>query len=401
VNNVAKSKKIKEKTKNTCIEKYNVTSPMLSDVIKQKCINNRLKNHYKNIICNSEKFKNLTPLFSKDEYTGNVSYSTKYPFLCKICNNKFEDELLSGNVPRCSFCYPPQSQKLQTELYDFIKFLLPTDDIQKNIRTIIPPLELDIYIPSKKLAIEFNGLYWHSERAGKKYKTYHLNKTNKCKENGIHLIHIFEDEWLDKQDIIKNKLKHILHIDNKKTIYARNCIVNEIKAKKCNEFLNKNHIQGEDNAAIRYGLFYKKELVAVMTFGNLRLALGNVSRKNEYEMYRFCTSTVVVGAGGKLFNSFIKKYNPIKIISYADYRWSQETAFYSKIGFKLIGNTLPNYWYIDKNYMHRIYRYNFVKHTLSNKLKTFDKKLTEWQNMQLNGYDRIWDCGHLKYEWSV
>jgi len=404
VDNSAKYIKTKQKAKQTCLKKYNSSCPMLNEVIKNKVIKNRLINHYNNVIKINKKYNSIIPLFKENDYNGNVSYITKYMFKCKVCNNEFKDTLLSGHIPRCPVCYPSQTSKPQTEIYDFIKSLLPLEDIQKNNRKIIPPLELDIYIPSKKLAIEFNGLYWHSELGGKKYKNYHLNKTNKCSEIGIKLIHIFEDEWIEKQNIIKNKLKHILGlIDKSNKIYARNCVIKEIESKESNTFLELYHSQGIDKSSLKIGAYHKNELVSVMTFGKLRLALGNKSSSlNEYEMYRFCIGEkTVIGISNKLLNFFISKYNPKKIITYADRRYSDKSAFYTKVGFKLIKNTTPNYWYIDKNYMHRYYRYNFIKHKLKDKLKNFNPNLTEWQNMQANGWDRIWDCGHLKFEWNA
>ena len=398
--NPAMNSSIKEKQKSTNTLKYNSSCVMHNSTIREKMKKTRVKNHYTNVICNSNKFKNITPLFSINEYTGNVDYNKEYEFLCKICNNKFSDTLLSGNIPRCTVCYPAKSSIPQTEIYDFIKSVLPTTEIIINSRHIINPLELDIYIPDKKLAIEFNGLYWHSEISGKKNKTYHINKTNRCKQHGIRLIHIFEDEWINQTNIIKSKILHLLKLNTTTKIYARKCEVKPIDAKVCEEFLEKYHIQGNIKSNIRLGLFFKDSLVATMTFGPLRFVMGNkINHTGEYEMYRFCTSTTIAGAAGKLLQHFIRTHCPNKIVSYADSRFSNDSSFYEKLNFKCVSQTSPNYWYVDKNYNNRIYRYNFSKHNQIKKLKTFDAALTEWQNMQINGYDRIWDCGNLKYEW--
>jgi len=272
----------------------------------------------------------------------------------------------------------------------------------QNIKSIIPPWELDIYIPAKKLAIEYDGLYWHSESIGGKDKNYHLNKTLECEKQGIKLIHIFEDEWLNKQNIVQSRLKHALGLNTNSRIYARKCEVKKVDIKTTSAFLNDNHIQSADKASIRLGLFSENKLVSVMTFGKLRLALGQKNIvSGEYEMLRFCSllDTSVIGGASKLLDYFVKTYNPTKIISYADRRYSNNTAFYSKIGFKFVSNTLPNYWYVAYGETYKQHRFNFRKDQLSKKLAYFDASLTEWQNMQLNGYDRIWDCGHLKYEW--
>jgi len=400
VNNIAKLEEIKEKIKQTCLEKYGVNNPLLYGPIKDKMINGILKKHYNKILKNI-KYSNIIFLFSENQYFGNISYKTKYPFQCKICNTFFEDTLISGHIPRCPNCYPPKLFYKENLLFDYLVSILPLEIIEKHNRNILDNKELDIYIPSLKLAIEFNGLYWHSDIRGKKYKNYHLNKTKKCNEKGIRLIHIFEDEWINNEEIVKSKLKYILNINNTNKIYARKCVIKEIDSNSSKIFLEKYHIQGADNSSIRIGLFYNNELISIMTFGKFRLALGyKLSKENEYELIRFCTGEKnVIGAGGKLFSYFIKHYNPLKIISYADKRWSNSNAFYSKIGFKLFGETKPNYWYIDKNYMHRIHRFNFRKQVLTKMLPIFDPSLTEWENMQINGYDRIWDCGNLKYEW--
>lgn len=402
VDNPAKTKHIKNKTKNTCLQRYGTKSPMQCDEIKNKMRITVFKGYYNNML-NGSKYNNIIPLFSENEYKGNISYSTKYKFKCNTCNTEFYDTIINGRIPRCTSCFPPKSFYMENELYDWIKSILnSTEIIKKNDRDTIKPLELDIYIPNKKLAIEFDGLYWHSELNGKD-KKYHLKKTEMCLEKGIRLLHIFEDEWIDKKDIVKRRLQHILNEDVKNTskIYARNCKILEINQKESSKFLNENHIQGADKSNIRFGAFYNNELVSVMTFGKLRLALGNKSKEDEYEMYRFCIGKKnVVGIGGKLLSNFLKKYNPIKIISYSDRRWNANASFYEKIGFNFIKKTSCNYWYIDKNYNHRYYRFNFRKNNLKNILESFDPSRSEWENMQLNGYDRIWDCGNLKYEYT-
>jgi very-short-patch-repair endonuclease len=273
----------------------------------------------------------------------------------------------------------------------------------KNEKSILKNLELDFYIPSQKIAIECNGNYWHSEISGKKDKKYHLNKTTECEKMGIRLIHIFEDEIIEKYKIIKSKIKNLLKSNTRK-IYARKCEIKEITADVKNSFLKKYHSQGVDRSKYKYGLFYKKRLVAVMTFCELRRCLGNKHTDNIIELSRYATisSFSIVGGAGKILQYFIKSHTYKKIISYADRRFSTGNL-YSKIGFIKIHDTPPNYWYLikKKNYLIRKHRYNFTKHTIKNKLKNFLDELSEWENMKMNGYDRIWDCGSIKYEYSV
>jgi len=165
-----------------------------------------------------------------------------------------------------------------------------------------------------------------------------------------------------------------------------------------NEFLISNHIQGNDHSLIRLGAFYNEKLVALMTFGKTRVSMGGCAQKNVYELYRYCSNCSVVGGASKIFTHFIRLYNPDKIITYADRRWSTGNL-YEKMGLTLISKTKPNYWY-TKDHVKRFHRFGFRKNVLKKRLVNFDNSLTEWQNMQLNGYDRIWDCGSLKYEWK-
>ena len=391
---------LREKVMATILLKYNVENVSQISEVKDKVREYYRTKMVKNIFFGDRLHKVVTPLFRQEEYINSTS-DNRYPFECNACHSTFSDHLYSAHIPRCPICYPSSISMPQGEVFEYIKSVLPIGtEIQQNVRSPINPLELDLYIPSLKLAIEYNGLYWHGEANGGKSRRYHLNKTMECEKNGIRLIHIFEDEWFDKQYIIKSRLKHLLNC-NKEKIYARKCEVKVIDYDKCYEFLIKYHLQGSDRAPIRLGLYYNTELVSVMTFGCNRIALGNTKVDDEYEMYRFCVGDrTVVGAGSKLLTYFIKNYHPLKITSYADRRYSFISAFYLKIGFKLISTTNPNYWYFDKKTGVRYHRYSFRKSELPKKLEKFDINLTEWQNMQLNGYDRIWDCGNYKYEWK-
>jgi hypothetical protein len=281
----------------------------------------------------------------------------------------------------------------EIELYNFIKELLPEYDIIQNDRKILSGKELDIYIPDKNIAIEFNSLYYHSELSGGKDKEYHLNKTNRCNELGIKLIHVRDIEWYYKQDIIKKRLSHILKPAVKK-IYARNCEVILLDKSQKNKFLNENHLQASDKSQIWLGLKYENEITSVMTFGSLRSIMGSINIKNNYELYRYTSTYHIIGGASKLLKFFIKTYNPSKIITYSNLDWGY-SSFYEKIGFIYASQTPPNYWYIKNGKL--THRSNFQKHKLRDKLVKFDKTLTEWANMQINGYDRIWDCGSLKY----
>lgn len=356
--------------------------------------NTRRKSAFNNII-NSRIIDKFKPLFSENEYTD---VQSQYQFQCLKCGNITVSTLDDGKIPRCYICNPVINKRcssdIETNIAENINQLGIKDLIQHS-RNIIPPYEIDFYIPSMKIGIELNGIYWHSELNGKN-KNYHINKTEMCKKNDIRLIQIFEDEWVYKNDIVTDRLKHIFQLQNNR-IYARNCIVREISTKEKDSFLNKHHIQGSDKSKIKLGLFYNNQLVSIMTFGNLRIALGNKPENNSWELCRYATSfnISVIGGAGKLLKYFERKFNPETIISYADYRWSNGNL-YKQLNFNYKYLSQPNYWYIVNR--NRIHRFNFRKNILNEKLEQYDSSLTEWQNMQNNGYDRIWDCGNLVFE---
>jgi len=261
--------------------------------------------------------------------------------------------------------------------------------IEKN-KNFEKKFELDIFIPSKNIGIDLNKLYWNSELNGKD-KNYHLNKTKFFEERGIQVIHIFEDEWIEKQEIVKSIILSKLGlIENK--IFARKTEIKEITSKESKLFLFNNHIQGEVNSKVNLGLFYNDELVSLMTFSKPRF-----NKHYDWEMVRFCNkiNTNVIGGAGKLLVYFRKNYSG-SIISYADRRFSQG-KIYETLEFKGKKQSAPDYFYFKNGY-NRYSRVQFQKHKLKDKLEIFDPNLTEWQNMQLNGYDRIWDCGNLVFE---
>lgn len=326
---------------------------------------------------------------------------TQMPYFCKTCNTRFVDNIRDGKLPRCPTCYPMKRVKWkQQQIVDFCSSILDPSDIILSDRQIIKPQELDVLIPSKQIAIEFNGLYWHSEH-GSAYridKNYHKHKTERCLKKGIQLIHVFEDEWVNKQQIIKSMIAYRLGLSIN-TIYARNTHVKEITQKVAAEFLSQHHIQGTCTSSIRLGLFNDNDqLLAVMTFGRARY-----NQQFSWELLRYCVAQQcnVVGGASKLFSYFKRTYVPDNIITYADRRFSKGELF-ATLGFTFKYNTSPNYFYVNINQgcKERFSRLNFQKHKLQEKLDFFDRNMTEKENMTRNGYTRIWDCGHSVYVWS-
>ena len=371
------------KTKKTNLEKYGVEFPFQRKEIQEKIL-------YESYNRNIERVKDyVIPLFVKEDYAGIYKETPiKYKWKCVKCGNEFEDNFHS-RIPRCQICFPGYKSIQEKEIFEFIRNLY-NGEIIENKRYIIPPHELDIYLPELNLAIEFNGNYWHSELNGTE-KNYHLNKLKECSKKGIKLIHIFEDEWINKKEIVKSLLKNNLYIYDRK-INGRDCLVKEINY--CSDFFNENHLQGNAGSSLKLGLFYKEELVSCLSFGKPRF-----SKNYDWEIIRFANkiNTKVYGSFGKLFSYFKLHYNPLKIITYSDKRYFDGTI-YKKNDFILKNESAPNYFYM-KNHFLRESRNKYQKHKLKNLLEDFNPELTEWENMIINGYDRIWDCGNFVFEW--
>ena len=328
------------------------------------------------------------PMFTLEEYLQRTDEKQLLKFRCKKCHRIFETWHHDGSHSRCPYCYKNGKSFSEVEIQEFLKSLCENYIIHEHIK--IFPLELDIYIPSKKLAIEFDGLYWHSDDKLDDPQ-YHLNKTERCEEKGIQLIHIFENEWLYKQDIVKSRLKNLLGIYDA-IVFARKCEVREVTSKESKIFQEANHIQGAVNAKVHLGLYYGNELISLMTFGKCRF-----NKNYEWELLRFCNKLGyhVPGAAGKLLKHFEKTYNPMSLISYADRRWSIG-KLYEALGFTLDHASAPNYWYWNRsgNFLSRL---KCQKHKLQNILDKFDPLKTELENMLENKYHRIFDCGNLVY----
>lgn len=330
------------------------------------------------------KLHNISPDEYKNKFGENslVSETTKKIFIQNIRNG---DPVLF---------YRSEGEK---EIEQFILSLGVNVDVCN--KKVLSGTEIDLFLPEYNIGIEYNGLYWHSEKRGKN-KTYHLDKTEKCLNADIRLIHIFSDEWSSKKEIIKNRLLNLLQKNNDK-IYGRKCEISIINKKEKKDFLEKTHLQGNDKSSIMIGLKYNDHIVAVATFGKLRNSLGNkIKDDNVFELYRF-SSLNVIGGFNKLIKFFIKTYYPKKIITYADRNWSpsDKFCFYSNAGeFTFVSNTKPNYSY-TKKYNKREHRFNYRKDVLVK--MGFDPEKSESQIMMENGYDRIWDTGNLKYEMNI
>lgn len=261
--------------------------------------------------------------------------------------------------------------------------------ILTNNRSIIPPLELDIYIPDANIAIEFNGLYWHSEKKGKD-KRYHYDKWLACKEKGIQLITIWEDDWINNQETMKQMLLHKLGVSRQGKVFARKTTVMMSDLVVTKNFCNANHIQGFTSGSLYLGLKDENyEIIAVTVWKKY---------SSELRLERYCTSKIVIGGLGKLLKSakqWAIENDCTKIITFSDNEIS-DGSLYEKLGFVQDKILAPDYKYVYKNT--RIHKFNFrLKRFKNDPELEYDPSMTERELALLNDIPRVWDCGKIKW----
>lgn len=382
-----------EKVKETKLRKYG--DEYFSN--QQKASNTMIKKYNQSRYAKTKEFK--------DKYSGNNNSSRKHFLNLENFNReyiieKFVSEsgfdIISAieyfgctyNAFKDEDYYKDNISKIGRQVSDDMKGLFG-NLFEYDTRSVIKPLELDMYSKDLNFAIEYNGLYWHSSKF--KEKNYHLNKTELCEEKGIQLFHIFEDEWLDKvkRDIWISVIEGKQRKHTK--IPARKCIINIPNKNEVNIFLEENHLQGSINAKLNYGLYFNGELVSLISLG-----LSRFSKKYEWELLRFASKkkTRVQGGFSKLLKHFEKLNNPISLVSYANRRWSQGNV-YEKTGFVFSHNSKPNFWYLKNGKLES--RLKYQKHKQKDVLDTFQESKTAEENMFLNGYLKIYDTGNKVY----
>jgi hypothetical protein len=368
-----KTDEMKNKSRETCLSKYGSNNYKESEFFINDVIQNRLKNYNLDIVSYKKGF---------------------FMIKCQNCGKEYEirtDLLYKRNKENrdiCTICNKI-GMKFSSSYEDKICDILKEYDIkfERNNNKIISPHHIDIYVPSLNLAIEFNGMYWHSDIF--KDKKYHLNKYLKCGYLNINLIQIWEDDWINKMDIVKSIILNKIG-KNINKIFARKCDIRLVSSQDSKEFLDKNHLQGNVRSSINIGLFYENTLVSLMTFGKRK-----INNTEQYELLRFCNilNTSVVGGASKIFKYFDKNYNFDLIVSYSDNSIS-DGDIYLKLGFVNNTKSTINYYWCDNK--KRYHRFNFNKKRLVK--MGFDRNKTEVEIMRERGYNRIFGAGNKRWE---
>lgn len=383
--------KFKEKIKKTNNEKYGTNCPMQNKKIRKKA-DKTVKEKYgvDNISQLPEiKKENAKKLFLvnqqmyKDKYNLNViSYDIKkhtYIIHCDECENdyKIHTSLLSNrlfkNKTVCTKCNPYSTfnSDFEGKLTKFIKENY-NGKIKKD-RTILSGQELDVYLPDLNLAFEFNGLYWHSDI--NKENNYHKNKTDLCEQHNVRLIHIFEDEWNNKTDIVKSFILSLLG-KYKTEINGYLCDIKLVDDNSAELFIKNNYIKKYIKSDINIGLYENNILVSLMSFKKL---------KDKYELTMFCNKNNynVINSEKVLFNYFTNNYKFNSIVTYVD-RCYYNGDIYNKLGFNIVEITKPNFYYVMFDNKH-------------NDKYTKKELIKEGFDVNDEKISKIYDSGLIKY----
>lgn len=361
----------RKRIQNTSLEKYGVEHWLSSEDIKQKRMKTVQEKYGSDNVFNSEygrskiksyldsnNVENVSQLHIRNLNVWNQFKEDPKAYIIQNYTSKVTIQELAHDLNVSSvtvnelidddtrnLCILRDFSKMETAVSLMIQDIRPGTIIHHNKRTIIPPYEIDIYLPEFRIGIECNPTITHNSTLSDPYSDkikdihYHQTKTNLAVEKEIRLIHIPGYQWSNCRDKIESILRNALK-SNIGRIHARNTYVRNVPENTAKEFLKVNHLQGYLQSSIRLGLCNKNQIVAIMTF------MG--TSESEYELIQFCSclNTTVVGGASKLFSYFLKEYRPDSVTAFSD-RSMFTGQIYNILKFKRIGSTEPNYVTID------------------------------------------------------
>jgi len=367
----------------TNLSRYGVTNPMQNEDIAKKTGRARRQTEINNgsVDQKIDLFKKrflVEAQFSHDDYLNGLPLTWKH-----VCGKIYISGWGNGMLMICPEPNCRKQSSPQRAVYETIRELLGENvEIKVNTRAEISPYELDIYVPSKNLAVELDGVYFHQdEKEG-------LNKIELCEKIGITLLHITDLSWHAREDVWRSIISSKLGMQER--VFARKCKITQESSFDSRSFLEKNHLQGTLGGQA-WGLRYQGELVALMTFGKPRF-----NSNYDWELLRYCSKlgVTVVGGASKLFKVFRSKESG-SIVTYARKEYSRG-HLYQILGFQLLNKGSPSYFYLKNN--KTLTRHQAQKHKLQKLLgDSFDPALSEKENMILAGYLIVPERGSYTY----
>lgn len=427
----------KEKVKKTSLEKYGVDSWLSSKDVIEKREATVLERYGVRNVFESEEIKHKIAKHYQDLYGVNtysqsvVENSEEWEAYKEDCEKYLETNFPDGAtfqeiISKLGVCLtsiqnyttPEAKEKyikrdfstMETDVTLFLKSLKEDIIILHHQRKLIPPYEIDIFLPEYNVGIECNPTYTHNASVEDPWSkeihpsSYHKMKTDCAEEKGIFLLHLFGYEWKHKRKIMESIIRNLLNLNDTR-IYARNTRVNLVSYNDSIKFLVENHRQGSATSSVRLGLYFNNELVSLMTFGKPRRSISEYSdQTDDWELIRFCNklNTSVIGSASKLFKYFIDNYQFSSIVSYSS-RSHTRGKIYDILGFNLVKYTEPGYVWVNTKTDNYYNRYNTQKHKLSKLFPEEDLDLTktEKQTMLDHGYVQVFDSGNVVWRYSM
>jgi hypothetical protein len=363
------SSSVKEKISKTNVQRYGLANAVQAEYSE----------HARNVLFDPNAFEHALSGMTLDEAKDQLGVSLR-----TILNyaNRYD---LRGIFTNVKITRPEQ---WMVDLLDGTEFC---DQYVRNSKNTIPPQELDFFIPSVGLAIEVNGLYWHSELGGKKARSYHHNKWRSCLQHGITLLQFSDHD-----------IAHCPHLVRSRVLRYLGCAVPVIGARKLEihwlddydveqQFLTQWHIQGPNSSRTScLAAYHQGSMIGLSTW-------KTVGSRTELVRYATDVNRSYPGLMSRMIKQFLR-YNPQvrDILSYSSNDHGSG-RLYQSCGFQLDGYTAPGYRY-TKDYISTESRMKYQRHKLSEMFgMQFDDTLSEWQIMQSLGYDRIWDSGNTRW----
>lgn len=322
-----------------------------------------------------------------------IGMRKKLIWICEKGHKRRQSVYNARKHPSCPQCMQWGTSILEQEVTSYIKSILPKDvEIKENDRKLISPKELDIYIPELSVAVEFNGLYWHSEANGKS-KNYHYNKWKQCKSKNVQLITVWEDDWLYRQEHIKSQLSTLLRTPDKNlSTHASKLSTKEVDESKAKEFYNSSYLKEFSSDSNYYALVdnEKDSMCALMTWKQVDEKVVIIED--------YCEKDSVVNGLEKLIHRILKRINNKSvenIIAHID-NSSVYRASFEKIGFMQVQSVKHNFSYVVKR--ERVHESHMsVIFFKDNQELVYDSDLTLEELKIKNGITKLWDCGKISY----
>lgn len=266
----------------------------------------------------------------------------------------------------------------QRDVYEYIKSLGKSPKIEGEIGS----MKYDVIVEDTKLAVEFQGLLWHTRVDSKKRD---LAKYKNALENGWDYFAVYEDEWMNRRSVIESILKNKLNVrTNCLNLRPSQCEIKRIPYEDSSSFYESYHYIGKTKSHATYGVFYGDVLVACTSFGK-----PTRQSKHSWELTRMASHPDyrVHGIWSKVMSRFILEFNPDSIVSFSDNRLFSGKV-YEKIGYQFDGDVDPDYYWVKgKKRYHK-----------SSLRKTTPLK-TEIEEREGDGFKRVYDLGKKRWVW--